>query len=80
VRGDAYRLVGREIEARRAFAEAARSVLVPTSPSRMADGAPADDPANDPTNDAANDLANDPANAQAAAPARAEPPTEGDSA
>jgi hypothetical protein len=47
VRGDAYRLVGREIDARRAFSEAARSVAA-TVPS-AADEPPADPPEGDPT-------------------------------
>ncbi len=46
VRGDAYRLVGRELEARRAFAEAARSVgaaspSAPTPPDDPPQGEPA---------------------------------------
>jgi hypothetical protein len=59
VRGDAYRLVGREIEARRAFTEAARGGSWPPpapehdAPASAADGhvdpQPVDDPADDPT-------------------------------
>ena len=56
VRGDAYRLVGREIEAQRAYAEAARGVA---SPPLAADddaalpdpSAPSDDPTDHPTDD-----------------------------
>jgi hypothetical protein len=49
VRGDAYRLVGREIEARRAFAEAARGGSWPSpEPEHLPDGPPPD-PADPPT-------------------------------
>lgn len=48
VRGDAYRLVGREIDARRAFSEAARSVTAAV-PSTTDDDPPVDPPEGDPT-------------------------------
>ncbi len=52
VRGDAYRLVGREIEARQAFAEAARGGSWPPPPP---DPPPPADPPADPSTDPPND-------------------------
>ena len=90
VRGDAYRLVGREIEARRAFTEAARGGSWPPptpeyepdsdadlSGGSLTDGIAADPPAHEPT-EPSNDWSAD-ATADAADDA-ADPPTEGESA
>jgi len=68
VRGDAYRLVGREIDARRAFTEAARGGSWPAP-------APAHEPDSDadqPTDEAARILTDQPGDLPA------DPPTEGD--
>jgi len=76
VRGDAYRIVGREIEARRAFTEAARGgSWPPPAPEDDADASAADPPADDPTED--------PTDAQPADPPADDPtdaPTEGEPA
>jgi hypothetical protein len=56
VRGDAYRLVGRELEARRAFIEAAQGGSWPPAPGD--DDLP--DPNNDPAHDATRDPTDDP--------------------
>ena len=70
VRGDAYRLVGRELEARRAFTDAVRladpTPLVPPTPGP-----------DDPTDDTPGDAAEEPSPAQAAEPGGESPP-EGD--
>ena len=47
VRGDAYRLVGRELDARRAYADAARPSAAPTTP----DPTPSDPPFDSPTSE-----------------------------
>ena len=91
VRGDAYRLVGREIEARRAFTEAARGgSWPPPPPEHEADGA-ADASGGTPTHGAASDPPvhepSPPSNDRSAATSAdasvdlpTEPPTEGESA